>query len=110
MASSFFVLLDVRNDGDQFELVNFNPSWRTLGRSPSFLQSLLERLSGVLNVLLEKFARGGDVALAAEFENLVVFFVGALNSVGEIELQARVALAAVVHVADDSHEMRALGA
>ena len=64
----------------------------------------------MLDVLLQKSAGGGNIALSAQFKDLVVFFVGALDAVGEIQLQPRVALTTVIDVADDGHEMGPLGA
>jgi uncharacterized membrane protein YgdD (TMEM256/DUF423 family) len=37
---------------------------------------------------------------AAEFEDLMMFLMGALGAMGEIQLQTRVAPAAVIDVAD----------
>ncbi len=83
---------------------------KDLSRRPALLQSLFERLSSVLDVLAEQFAGAGDVALAAEVQDLVMLLVSPLNSVREIQLQTGVAVPAVVHVADDVHKMRPLGA
>lgn len=82
---------------------------RLAGRS-ALLQRFLQRLAGVLDVRAKQFAGPSDVTLAAEVENLVVLFVGASDPVCEIQLQTGVALPAVVHIADDVHGVRALGA
>ena len=48
--------------------------------------------------------------MAAQFENLVMLFIGTLHTVRQEQLQASVTLAAVVNVANDSPEPRLIGA
>jgi hypothetical protein len=70
---------------------------------------LLEGLTGELNMLAQQFARGGNVALPAQFQKPVVFFVGPFHAMRQVQLQASVAFAAVVDVPDRRHETRLVG-
>ena len=56
------------------------------------------------DVLTKQLAGRRDLAIAAQFEDMVMLFVGALHPVSEVKLQAGVALTAVIDVADDRHE------
>ena len=72
-------------------------------------QSLLQRFAGIPDMLAQHLAGLPDRALTAEFQNLVMFFIGALDAVSWVKLQAGVALSVVVAVADHRREPR-LGA
>ena len=76
----------------------------------TLLQHFLEGLSGVLDMLAQQVASGGDIAFPAQLQNLLMFLVGAFHSVGQIQLQARIALASVVHITDDGHKARLIAA
>lgn len=64
----------------------------------------------MLDVFAQQLASGGDIAIAAQFENLMVLLIRALHAVSQIKLQPRISFAGVIHVANDGHEMRPLSA
>ena len=51
---------------------------------PLLFEHFLKRFTGVPDVLSEQIARGNNISSAAEFENLMVFFVGSLHAVRQI--------------------------
>lgn len=64
----------------------------------------------MLDVEAEELAGSRNVALPAKFKYLVMLFIGALNAVRQVQLQPGIALPAVIHVANNVHEMGPLGA
>ena len=79
-------------------------------RQPLFLKDLLQRFTGILNVLAQQFAGSRRVALTAEIQDLVMFLIGAIHAVSQVQLEARISFTTVVDVADNSHETRLIGA
>src|SRR5580658_7980855 len=86
------------------------PSRGVSRAQPLFLKDLLQRFTGILNVLAQQFARSRRVALAAEIQDLVMFLIGAFHAVSQVQLEARISFTTVVDVADNSHETRLIGA
>jgi hypothetical protein len=66
-------------------------------------------LASVLNVLTQQAAGCVYISLAAEIEELAVFFVRSSHAVGKVQLQARVSLAAVIDVTDNGKKARTVG-
>src|SRR5579859_6080265 len=58
------------------------------------------------DVLSKELTGGSNVALPAQLEDTVMLFVRALHAMCQIQLQAGIALSAVVDVSDDGHESR----
>lgn len=75
-----------------------------------FLKDLLQRFTGIMNVLAHQFAGSRRVALTAEIQDLVMFLIGAFHAVSQVQLKARISFTTVVDVADNSHETRLIGA
>src|SRR5260370_15454716 len=65
---------------------------------PALLQNFLQGLPGVENMVSQECASRMYVAVAAQFQNLMMFLVGALDSVRQIQLQASIPFAAVIDV------------
>ena len=61
------------------------------------------------DVLSKELTGCGNVALATQFEDTVMLFIRALHAVCQIQLQAGIALSAVVNVSDDGREARLVG-
>jgi hypothetical protein len=55
----------------------------------------------MLNMLPQQLASSFNVSLSAKFQNLVMLLVGPLHPVREVQLEASVALAAVVDIANN---------
>ena len=73
---------------------------------PSLLQNFLQGLPSVENMVPQQCASRRDVSVAAQFQNLMMFLVSALDSVRQIQLQASIPFAAVIDVSDNRHKPR----
>jgi hypothetical protein len=67
-----------------------------MGPGAPLLQDLFQGLTGMLNMLTQQLACRCYFVLAAQLEDLVVFFIRALHAVRQIQLQPRIAFPIVV--------------
>lgn len=71
----------------------------------SLLKGFFEGLTCVANVFRKQLARRPRIPLPTEFQDRMVFLIGARDPMSEVQLQARVSLAVVVNFANDRHEV-----
>ena len=78
-----------------------------LSLSSFLLEHVFERVAGVLNVFAKELAGCSNITpLPTQLEHTVMLFIRSLYAVCQIQLQAGVALSAVVDVSNDGHEAR----